>query len=163
MRHLHSPITTVLEAARLVRHLVELRVDTFNDPAEFDDLTLLGACGVSSFCLWQILLALEVDSSLVLGRFTKAGRDRGFHCWVETGDIIVDVTATQFDIPSPVHVTSKNDSRYSEITRNGGALKHLTTWDNQGIEANMSQLQIIIDDVKDDLAGCGFVRLSKAA
>lgn len=63
--------------------------------------SLMGACGVSAYVSWKVLLKLGCPSSFVMGEEL----DVGSHCWAETtvGDVryVVDATATQFDARLP--------------------------------------------------------------
>ena len=156
--HLHSRITTLLEAARLVRRRFEDVGPTVFDTNWIDADTMLGACGIASYTLSAVLRRVGVKCDFVMGRFFT-GRDRGEHCWVEVPgeSLIIDLTATQFDIPSTVHVTSLTDTRYHERSRNKKAVEELRNWAGQSHLQYEDVLQRIIDDVSVELTQSGFV------
>jgi hypothetical protein len=54
-----------------------------------DDLDM--ACTLASWVLWTVLRRLGAGAAFVSGRAFGTG-----HCWVEVGDEIFDITATQF-------------------------------------------------------------------
>lgn len=45
------------------------------------------------------------------------------HCWIEFGDNIVDVTATQFGLTKRVFLSVADDFRYQRVMKNDTALK----------------------------------------
>lgn len=74
---------------------------------------LKGMCALASSAL---LLALEhkgIFGTLAGGRFCHNKKTRGeAHYWVEVGNYIVDITATQFGVKEKVVITSSPDPRY---------------------------------------------------
>jgi hypothetical protein len=75
-----------------------------------------GMCAIASFVLVK---ALELNG--YLWPVAKAGffKKYGTHCWVEVGDKVVDITATQYDDPNGgtecyplVYITNYNDKKY---------------------------------------------------
>ena len=70
----------------------------------YDDLC--GACAIASYTLWKLLLQTGYKARFVCASHGGAG----CHCWVELGDNVIDVTATQFDLEHPsVYVFTKTD------------------------------------------------------
>jgi hypothetical protein len=123
-----------LKAAALVRDEMELFVTTLS-PSYFDHDTLQGACGISSRVLHRVFKRLGIQNDFVMGQYLKSphlqeGKDN--HCWVEVPrlGVVVDITATQFGVPSPVHVTVPGDP-YQATSRNGTATRRLADWDGQ--------------------------------
>lgn len=157
VRHVHSRVTTVLEAARLVRHSIQVvGPSVFTESINCDNM--MGACGIASYALARVLRRSGVSCDFVMGRFHERN-DRGEHCWVEvpSEDLIVDLTATQFRIPSTVHVTSCEDSRYRPSVRNRKAVEELKDWDSQSHLAYKDVIDTIVADVSIELVQSGFV------
>ena len=153
-------MTTVLEAARLVRHRISTLAPTLFDPCEIDPDTLQGACGIASYTLARVLRQVGVKCELSMGYFwSSKERCRGQHCWVtvESLDMIVDITATQFDIPSEVHVTVSDDVRYHTSLRNRQAVKDLKTWETQSHLLYKDVLDRLVSDATVQLFQSGFV------
>lgn len=159
MRHAYSVVSTVLEAARLVRHSMDQFIPSLAAQGlRFDVEDLAGACGIASYALHRVLTQLDVRNDFVMGRYHKKW-DRGQHCWVDvlSPNLRIDVTATQFDIPASVHVTSLEDDQYRFQWRNGTAIRRLRDWDDQSHTRNKADLDRIIRDVVDQLEESGFV------
>jgi hypothetical protein len=73
---------------------------------------LSGLCAIASYELVvELHRAGYMNAALVKGYFY--GKRNGNHCWVWLDDLIIDVTATQFDVPSPVLIARVDDPRYS--------------------------------------------------
>lgn len=160
VQHLHSRITTILEAARLVRHRVECLADNVFDPESVDLDSLLGACGIASYMLSRVLNQLNIKCDFVMGRFWWSDKDdRGDHCWIELPreGLIVDVTATQFGSLATVHVTSGEDVRYRGELRNATAIRDLRGWGGQSHVPYKAVLDESIDDVIIQLFQSGYV------
>ncbi len=75
---------------------------------------LCGACTLASFMLHKKLSHVGIKSKFVKGVYQYYD-----HCWVEIDNIIVDITATQFDDDfDRVHFdTIENDDYQPEIKR----------------------------------------------
>lgn len=153
VQHLHSRVTTMLEASRLVRHQVETLAHEVFWPHAIDADTLLGACGVASYVLSRVLKRVGIKCDFVMGRFGDITGDRGSHCWVEIPKegLILDVTATQFDIPSAVHVTSDEDGKYHPRFRNRKAVEELKEWGGQSHLVYKDELDRVVGDVTKQL------------
>lgn len=93
-----------------------------------------------------------------MGRFVSKSH-KGAHCWVEVPGVslILDVTATQFDIPSDVHITSDEDIRYHPLYKNAVAVKMLKGWGGQSHLVYKHELDTIVDDVVVELFQSDFV------
>jgi len=62
-----------------------------------DDLE--GLCAIASCIIHKLLERKGIDSKMVYGQYHTNEDCTGFgHCWVECGDQVIDVTATQFDL-----------------------------------------------------------------
>lgn len=95
------------EIAELVRNQCENYVSVSGSRTFGHDLSCM--CAVASATLFLEYRKAGIQAKFVLGEFD--GMD---HCWVETDDLIVDITATQFHINDkvyviPVGVKSDND------------------------------------------------------
>ncbi len=159
VHQLHSRITTVLEAARLVRRKIEEASRCIFNTEWIDPANLMGACGIASYVLRNVLKSTDIKCDFVMGHFFASKNDMNDHCWVEVPSegIIVDVTATQFNIPSEVHVTSIDDERYVGVLKNGKAIDDLRRWKDQSHLMYEDVLKSIIDDVSVELVQSGFV------
>jgi len=151
VRHRHSKLTTVLEAARLVRAQISKLAPVVFDQNYIDPENLMGACGIASYTLSRVLRKCGVRCDLVIGRFWSSTiRDHGNHSWiyVESLDLIVDITATQYpDMPSEVHVTAGDDFRYKSELHNRQAVKDLKEWEGQSPLLYQEALDKVIDAV----------------
>ncbi|MEK6860552.1 MAG: hypothetical protein AABY07_01150 [Nanoarchaeota archaeon] len=77
---------------------------------------LMGLCAISSMALKEKFKEYGYDAKLIHGKFENLW----YHCWIESGEEIYDVTATQFDgIYDKVLVTDTRDDRYD-----GKEIKH---------------------------------------
>lgn len=154
-------MTTLLEAARLVRSRITAVAPNVFDMESVDPDNLLGACGIASYTLSKVLRRAGVKCDLVMGRFWSSSiRDRGDHCWVyvESLDLIVDITATQFpDMSSEVHVTSGDDFRYKGELHNRKAMNDLKEWEGQSHLCYQDVLDRIIEDSVIQLFQSGFI------
>lgn len=94
----------LLKAAIHVRNEIEDFVfgqDRFN----FDPENLQGACAIASYTLHRTLNNLHIPNRFVMGWFRDKWSNDENHCWLEVGEHIVDITATQFGISDKVYVT----------------------------------------------------------
>lgn len=69
--------------------------------------SLESMCGIASYALKQALEGARLDSNLVYGFYDGMG-----HCWLEYGDRIIDITATQFGVRRRVYVTDYENAKY---------------------------------------------------
>jgi len=96
---------------------------------------LMGACAVASTALHRVLRNRGHNSILVVGREEPIGERGRAHCWVELGEYIIDITATQFQIKHPVYIVKKDkysfarDYTYQVIGRK--AYEELKKWGMQ--------------------------------
>lgn len=157
VRHLHSRVTTILEAARLVRRSISDISHVF-DSTWVNSSNLQGACGIASYVLKRVLKRVGVLCDFIMGKFVSKSHE-GAHCWVEVPGVslILDVTATQFDIPSDVHVTSDEDIRYRPLYKNAAAVKMLKGWGGQSHLVYKHELDTIVDNVVVELFQSDFV------
>lgn len=86
-------IDHVAEAVRTALEQVKVRRPDLNwGPG------LVGACSVGSAALVRLLRRRGIPAVFVLGSYTHIQVMPGsVHCWVQVGDEIIDVTATQFN------------------------------------------------------------------
>jgi hypothetical protein len=159
MKHLRSVHSTIDEAAILVRNQMEQYVPLLAaQDLRFDAENLLGACGIASYCLQRVLKRVGIRSDLVMGQY-KDNWHNSQHCWVELpySNLILDVTATQFDIDQKVHRSEPGDPRYMYQNRNRSALNRLRAWEDQSHLSNKVQLDIIVKDCVAQLIDSGYV------
>jgi hypothetical protein len=82
---------------------------------------LRGACAIGSYILWKELCRRGLDAHFVFGGYF-GGAPR--HCWVTVGDMIVDITASQFGKPW-IYMTSIDNQNYQETALDFVALRRL--------------------------------------
>jgi hypothetical protein len=157
VRHLHSRVTTILEAARLVRRSIT-DISHIFDIEYVNSQNLQGACGIASYVLKRVLKRVGVLCDFVMGSFVTKSHNSS-HCWVEVPGIslIVDVTATQFDIPSDVHVTSDEDVRYRPLWKNASGVNRLKGWGGQSHVVYKHELDTVVENVVVELFQSDFV------
>ena len=97
---------------------------------------LCGLCGVASKVLVDLLKDAGFAPRLVVGRFQgdsnfgSKGAQRVNHSWVEVQGFVVDVTATQFGIKTPVLITPSKAprSQYNAHFKGSDAQRNLKLW-----------------------------------
>lgn len=135
-------------------HVVRSEIESFvldKDPRDFDDVTLQGACGIASLVLVRVLRRLGVQASFVMGYYGDPDNpyndiDHPNHCWVKLQDrgLLIDVTATQFDVVERVHITSATNTRYTQLYNDRRAVFQLGRWCGQSHVFYTSQLSAIV-------------------
>lgn len=100
----------------------------------FSARDLAGCCAIASYALCKALSAKGFKPEFVCGVESSWGS----HCWVECKNYIVDITATQFGIKTPVHIVKiKNGENKTGIynfnvyLRGKVALKETLSWEYQ--------------------------------
>lgn len=98
----------------------------------FDENDLTGACALASYTLLHKLRAENINSKLTIGRWKGA---RGEHVWVnylnENKPLIIDITATQFNLKNEVHITHNTNKKYLYYTPQPKLKQHFALWDLQ--------------------------------
>ena len=94
----------------------------------YQDETLPCMCAIASFALQKYLTGKGFTSTTYVGdyfQYNKQGKSNmhglplGYwyggeiHCWVECGQLIVDITATQFDVEDKIVITEDRSRYYS--------------------------------------------------
>lgn len=69
-------------------------------------------CAIASYTLVKVFRAKGIRCKLVRGKFDEYN----YHCWVETCNKIVDITATQFHIRESVYITSRDNKLYRKLS-----------------------------------------------
>lgn len=100
------------------------------------DPDLGGACGIASHHLMQLAKANGIQVHLCYGTFNN-----NFHFWVEYGNKIIDITATQFGINKKVYCCNKCEE-YNTVQK--------TTKTRQAID----MVCCFSDQYPDDLKRC---------
>jgi hypothetical protein len=117
---------TLKKICKIVRKTIE--EDCEKNDWIGDSENLWGACGYASYGLYRMI----PGSVLVIGSY-KAKHTLGFtHCWVETEDKIIDLTATQFGLQSKIYILKKNGNRAKKYTpkmKGKKAIIELNSWD----------------------------------
>lgn len=139
----------LIETAYHVRR--EIEVLTKNHCTGIDPDDLCGACGIASWTLDAIYKKLGVTSEFVMGRFNKNSRfddsRYGNHCWVQVGEYIVDLTATQFGISETVYIARISDTRYLPEHFGRSAKLRLAKWGDQSQSSYKFALREIVGKV----------------
>ena len=73
-----------------------------NNPKE-----CFSCCAISSFALNKAFELFGYDSNLVYGKFETLKVRQGDHCWVESDDVVYDITSTQFNPEPPTFIPYK--------------------------------------------------------
>lgn len=101
---------------------------------------LAGACGIASYTLYRALKRKGYSPILAcwVSKF-------GGHAWVELGNIVIDVTATQFGRYPAVHIVGRNqydviEKREGEIVYNRKAVRCISTWHQQNHTQYQSEI-----------------------
>lgn len=145
----------LVTAAHLVRDAMEDFVFS-KSPVDFSTDDLQGACGVASLTLVRVLRRLGFTVDFMMGHFDSSGNvpdqdDWNFcnHCWVQvpSHNLIIDVTATQFSIPSRVYLTEMGDWKYTPVHRNRLAVRSLGRWQGQSHTWYLDELRDIVSQV----------------
>lgn len=74
------------------------------------DKDLGGSCGFSSLVLNRVLNLAGYKSHLVIGDYKLSG-----HAWVQYQNLIIDITASQFDLPDIVIDKINNLQYYNSL------------------------------------------------
>lgn len=99
-----TPMSRLREIANQVRRKCEIYADQTGNWGE----DLCGMCAIASAALKEALSRAGFDSKIIHGYNGCLG-----HCWVEIGDTIYDITATQFG-GDAVTIVSTDDEFYQE-------------------------------------------------
>lgn len=104
-------------------------------------------CLRASKALAKALTKTGIKAKLVMGGYREPYGECGDHCWIEIGDKIIDITATQFGTFDRVHVTDVSDPEYFAAFKSARRIaREISTWDiNQRPQ-------------REDLAAIGLVR-----
>lgn len=97
------------------------------------DPCLAGACGIGGTILANALQRLGLPAVLVAGVFIEDGslsryrHHKSTHVWVELYGMIIDPTASQFDLAN-IYITPKQDPRYKAVHRGERAAQDVAAW-----------------------------------
>ena len=113
----HNPMLVPLEVIRIaskVRKQCEQYVSM--DSSGYFNEKLACFCAVGSGALFHALSKGGFKPLFVRGNYLYNGKDNWTqHCWVQLGDAIVDITATQFGELPEVLVCSLHDGHYYNL------------------------------------------------
>jgi len=130
----------------LTRMLQELRALIVRyRPAYFRWADLSCACGFSSYVIEKALQEREYQTELVMGEWNGSK-----HVWLEVGDLLLDVTLTQFGmgyLEVNVNPTSLCD-QYVGIFRGEEAHEHLEDWDEQSPQWYPDEVGAILQEFR---------------
>jgi len=126
--------------SRKVRAAVEEWAHECSAKIDIDLDNMRGACAVGSAMLHEIFWKHGIESTLHRGTYTVPnGKRWSPHCWVEVDDVLIDITATQFDLKKKIIFIKKDDALakgYKSQIRAGkphNYLTHLKFWRAWGI------------------------------
>lgn len=91
-----------------------------------DRMKMTGYCGIGSRWLQSLAASNGIKVDFVVGRFVS-GRYNSQHCWIEYRGIIIDITASQFNL-FPIHLCSSTDVRYRHRAENKLAFTLMKNW-----------------------------------
>ena len=112
---------TLSDAKRIRKLFEELELRRISKKR---NITLQGYCARASYELYHCLQLADRVGDFVLGTYEDKP-----HCWVEIGDEIVDLTATQFCIVDAVYITNVSNPKYKKQCINNDALLLIqSTW-----------------------------------
>lgn len=93
----------IIQTAYLVRDQIEDMIPALPKFLFAPD-DLQGACGIASYTLHRCYNRLRISNKFHMGWYEDRWGNEN-HCWVSLADdMIVDITATQFNIKNRVHV-----------------------------------------------------------
>lgn len=121
-----NPIYSI---ARKIRKKCEIFANSYRarDYDYYQNSNLACMCAVASYVLVKALRGNGIRCWMVWGRFGKWDDQ---HCWVETKDNIIDITATQFGGFDPVYIVAKPNGDY-KMGRVISSYMQLDTWESQ--------------------------------
>ncbi len=90
-----------------------------------------GRCAIASLILVDVLDRLGTEAVFVVGHHRGRDCDSSAHCWVETGGLIVDPTASQFGASSVRVLTVARNRSYKAWSRGTDALTVVSSWGGQ--------------------------------
>ena len=120
---------TINQISVQVRKAMEKASLSINDIVRGDRETLECYCAIASETLKKVLKNNGIKSKMVVGYFSlkeKMNNDtESNHCWVEAGEWMIDITATQFHgISQKVIILSvKKAKGYYKMTRKQAAFE----------------------------------------
>ena len=123
----------ILKIAKKVRRQCEIFVKSpdalGHDFANKSNLTCM--CAVASHALTTALKKQNISCKMIHGKFGYAS-----HCWVEVDGHMVDITATQFDLP-PV-IIARTYKGYTPLDTIKSP-KDLSNWGNQKPDPKLTE------------------------
>lgn len=140
-------------ANNVVKNIRRLKYSIVNVQC-YDDDTLAGFCGVSSYVLYKVLHK-QMDAHFVYGAWEESWKS---HCWVEIGDydwhgrrVVVDITARQFDRNLPEVLIVDRDNRYIPKLFGKKAIAVVDRWNGSlgGIPTKLSRVPEINNLIKE--------------
>ena len=111
---------SIVRVAQVVRGEVRDRI-VLKAPRQFG-LDMMGSCAIAASALRRVLNRLGHEAVFVVGFY-----DGMHHSWVELGDEVLDITATQFGDFPEVHVAPARPP-YEHTLRGPRALTHVNGW-----------------------------------
>lgn len=103
----------IIKISQVVRNICEQFAFSKN-AKDFDfykrkDLSCM--CAIASMALAKVLRKFKIKANVVDGSFIYDQSNHTFgHCWVECGNHIIDITATQFKIYQDIFITHKRNN-----------------------------------------------------
>jgi Transglutaminase-like superfamily len=134
--------------AKKVRESVENWVK-YRPNHEIETGTLLGACAVASYCLWQVLKYNGIKSKLVVGQDVDGYYG---HSWVEINNYVIDLTSSQFGPEYPkVLIRPKSRCNYLKSfeieSYDEYAIEIFSEWQGQSHLLYMTNIEKLIKEL----------------
>ncbi len=126
--------------------------------AETNSQSLGGYCGNISRRLLGKLAEIGFSAEFASGDFVVDSEHREPHCWIKSGKLIIDLTATQFSTKKlefpPIYITHINNRKYSQDR------EVLTAISNLYLCMASSRTVVLSEEVNVGTLGCVSVRRS---
>lgn len=98
-----------------------------------------GLCGDASIALKNSLKSYGYKAYAFYGEFIDENGKHHHHCWTETDDELIDLTATQFGIEEKVFRIKINSAEYDKLYRKISELKSI-----QDVSDNYNYSQLVV-------------------
>ena len=100
-------LTDILNIGSIIHREIKLQLAVYQKIFKYN---LKGACGLASITLFDKLKS-KYNLNVIFGSYKKEP-----HCWLEYNNLIIDLTATQFNIKKEVYI-AKYNHKYKAIAK----------------------------------------------
>lgn len=111
--------TVLLESGLLIRRQIKLQLAIYQ---KIFNPNLKGACGLATMTLFNKFKS-KYDLNAIFGLYKKQ-----YHCWIDYNNLIIDLTATQFNIKKEIYI-AKYNHKYKAIAKIINA-KFFNSWNS---------------------------------